>query len=124
MSNKNFTKPSELLRAAKEIISTPDSWCQNSLAINDKEWGVSSLSPEACAWCSIGCLVKATDGNGASNGDSVYSEAGGYLTSIVSLFANPDNPVDSIAHFNDSHSHERVMELFDMAIEKAEGEGK
>lgn len=106
-------KPSEILRAAKERIATPATWCQEVYA-KDK-WGLQTaeIGPDAAQWCALGAMhiTKQTHHSDIKSTD--YAKAMEYLLRVM----RPE--CDSLARFNDNHTHAEVMTLFDTAIDYA-----
>ena len=51
-------KPSEILIAAKELISDPDRWTMKFLARNKVEREVDPTAPFACKWCAAGAVIN------------------------------------------------------------------
>lgn len=86
----------ETLVAARELIAEPENWCQGELRrVNDDG---------SVAYCALGA-VSAT---GLDIRHLFNSDA---LTALRELV-----PGGAIARYNNSHSHECVVALFDEAI--------
>lgn len=108
-------KTSEILIKAKAIISNPDKWTQGAFARNYDGEEVSPISSQAVCFCSIGAL-KASVGKDQSEVTMFYLvNARDYL-----MKATPDG---YIAVFNDEHTHEEVMAVWDKAIKLAKLSG-
>lgn len=106
-------KPSEVLRRARARIEKPENWCQKYYAVNEQGMAVAPESKEACSWCSEGALLTIA---GMSFNERrrtlLYLDA---VTGLSTLGAG---------HFNDTHTHAEVLDLFDRAIALAESEGR
>lgn len=88
----------EILRRARELIGTPDKWCQNTYFTAD---GRTRLVQAISTACHLGMGLKDLDA---------------YMLSISALgFSNEDCAIS----FNDSHSYEEVIQMLDRAIEMA-----
>lgn len=100
-------KTLDVLKAAKQLISTPERWTAGSYARDKSGVPVLSVSTKAACWCAIGaCAAVEPD---------VLTGAFEALKSVV--------PGNSISKFNDhpSTTHADVMAAFDRAIAKLEG---
>ena len=97
----------ELLKAAKAVIEKEENWTQNAYARNAEGEKVAGDSSSAVCWCSLGAFDKVSQG--AVN--STWTDAVGILSYVSG---------DSIATFNDSHTHAQVMVWWDEAIAEAE----
>jgi len=82
-----MTRTSRKLRKARELISDP------------KKWGKGSYEKDG-RYCALGAVYAC--GGGAYDLDDAALCLGGYLGSAIS--------------FNDTHSHDDVLALFDWAI--------
>lgn len=89
----------ETLKAARELISDPKRWTQKTSARDSKGRPTFADEEEAVCWCAIGALSHV-------NREKLITCCG-VLESVM--------PV-GIATFNDSHTHEEVLALFDKAI--------
>lgn len=98
----------EVLQKARQVISNPANWTQRTSAVNALGEMVGVKSTEACAWCAVGAVYKAMD---AYSG-TVWNPLEGALPAGYNI----------VSEYNDTHSHEEVLALFDRAIEIAKGE--
>ena len=98
----------EKLMVAKEVISDPAKWCRGVYARGADGWSREVSSEEACQFCTLGALMRV---NAYGVGVSVLK------TCLPDDYAN-------VAAFNDSATHEQVMQLFDCAIAKASEQGE
>ena len=101
-------KTSELLIAAKAKIANPVNWIQGLYAADAKRERTSPTSVEAVCFCSMGAVY------------SVESMKSLRRIAEIALdnFAN-----DDIVGYNDAHTHEQVMAVWDKAIAAALAEG-
>lgn len=99
----------QILVAAKALIANPVNWTQGAGARNLVGQSVPVLSDEAHSFCSLGALDKALSVRDHSPGmdEKAYSFLGKSAANV------------SISLFNDRHSHEEVMEMWDKAIHLA-----
>jgi hypothetical protein len=102
----------ELLEAGRKIISEPRAWTQHAFARNARGHQVPSGFSEATCWCSVGVL------NVACNSVISKVRRQGFIfeymedaRSVLDAFAE-----GCIAEYNDTHTHEEVMSLWDKAI--------
>ena len=97
------TTPLAILQAARELLSDPERWCQGNFVTLDAQ-------RQPVAWCAAGALyhVDRYDGRLAELASERFRLAAGAVT---------------ISGFNDSHSHEDVLRVFDKAIYDAGIEG-
>lgn len=111
---------SELLRAAKARINTPERWIKGADALRLEPWlgcftrwvVCGSRHPDAGAWCATGAL------------GSVVPKGQSWARAAAFLFRAVPGRHPSIPAFNDDPktTHEDVMALFDRAIAAAERE--
>ena len=104
-------KTSDILKSAKALIATPDTWCQRSVI--NRENGVF----QRCSIGALGHIVLGPYLHFSSN----YYHAISYLNNVVGICPD-DKPsgISPIAYFNDNNSHKKVMEVWDKAIQWAE----
>lgn len=98
----------EVLVAARAKIAKPENWCHGTAARSACGAAVSPSSDTACQWYSIGAL------NAVSKTDKEFDAAYRALSRCL-----PPLKFDcaAIAVFNDAHTHDEVLALFDRAIE-------
>lgn len=117
-------KTSELLIAAKAVISKPETWTQGTYArksVGEGQIGLGAsiqpYHPSAVCFCSIGALRKVAceaDPDRFSLSSKVLVRAEEFLD----IFSVKRGSL-CIANFNDHNSHEQVLNVFDDAIELA-----
>lgn len=105
-------KISEVLKAARELITDPKRWTQGAFARTIKDGRVSPEHEFAVCFCSFGALYKVQPGEWTKASESVPAHE------FINRFCVATHHVD-LAHFNDNRTHKEVLELFDKAIEEA-----
>lgn len=127
MSSKELMKASVLLKAARERVTDPQDWTQGAYArdaygseVGDGHFSLDDLIDEeafhnATRWCALGALgVKAFDIDDVAHATNVLERAVRKLDTSVK-----GDDYCIVSAFNDNHSHEEVLRLFDEAIELA-----
>ena len=101
----------EILKAAKQKIIDPSNWMQGYYArdINGSERV--GNEPGAVCFCSIGAIEAVT---------GIFHHGKGWNNKPVDLLQEAAGM--QIANYNDSHTHEEVLAVFDKAIAAAEKE--
>lgn len=95
--------PKEILIAARQKITPPQCWTQGESARNIHNEPTAPDSLGAVCWCAIGaCEAVSSD----------RFVVGGALTQL-------NRHVRGTADFNDTHTHQEVLALFDKAIAAA-----
>jgi hypothetical protein len=94
------------LRQARALIEVPERWTQTYVAVDSTGFPCSPLASEALCWCALGAVERIA----GHDGD---------LHLRVSDLLRAHTPDNSVASFNDSHSHSEVLALFDAAIKAA-----
>jgi len=108
-------KPSEVLRAARELISVPERWTQGAFARAANGNPIGCLTDNATCFCSSGAILR-----GAPNCyDHIRAAAFDTLEWAMGVRQDSD---ENIATFNDAEgrTHAEVLERFDRAIARAE----
>lgn len=112
-------KNSEILINAKKLIEKPENWTKKYLAKDSFGYKVEPLSEKAVCFCSVGA-VKRASGFHDRNADSVYNHE------CVLLLNEALLQLEFYQHgviwlFNDRFDteHEKVIKVFDKAIEIA-----
>lgn len=107
----------EILQAARAKIEDPKHWTQGALARN--AWGAKTytFTENAVKWCATGAVAAITDDCPEATD---FELAIVFLKRAVEQFelhwrAAYTGPID----FNDNNSHERVLQMFDLAIQLA-----
>jgi hypothetical protein len=100
-------KVSQQLKAAKAIIASPSKWLQGAYAKDADGFYMRGNNTNAVCFCSLGALqaVNQTDSDAPSQP----------AIAVLKQFMGGDVP-----EFNDSATHEQVLEAFDKAIAAAE----
>jgi len=99
----------EVLKKARNLISKPENWTQGYAARNKLGAPVHIYSEDANCFCAVGAVGRAV------HELELNSKERDVL--LLSYF----DPVlhTSVAEFNDSNTHNKVLELFDKAIAEA-----
>lgn len=105
-------KASEILRAAKARISTPDRWTQGASARNAFGLHVTPFSEHATCYCGYGAIWSIKN-----HGVLRHESSETYLSLSVGRH---------FPYYNDEpgRTHEEVMAAFDKAIQLAEEAGE
>lgn len=108
-------KESERLIAAKALIDTPRKWMQG-----DYHDLPGDIKNSTC-FCSLGAIRRTY----VDNGESFYGDTNESVLLLETALLTDDPVFDEgdVASFNDTHSHEDVLYLFDKAIQIAQAEG-
>lgn len=101
-------KVSERLIAAKAIITDPSKWTQGYYGRTDDGEIIEADRPEAVCFCSIGALHRVGQFNWHSE-----------QTDPAEVYLNGATDNNWIVDFNDTHTHEEVMQVWDKAIASA-----
>ena len=108
-------KLSEFMTGAKELIKDESSWTKDWFARNDAGVPVRSLHEDAICFCSLGAIERFA---GCELGDDLVDgvssrtkEAQGLLETVMGGLL--------VEEYNDTHTHEEVMAMWDEAIEVA-----
>lgn len=109
LGNPNPSEEEEVIRrltAARALLEA--GWTQAAVARTARGVACRWESPRAVSFCAIGAVARVTDDEGVRQ------------TCWFRLrFAMEDRPPPLLAAFNDSHSREEVLALFDRAIAQA-----
>ena len=95
-----------ILRAALHLIEDRETWCQGARAKNSEGVEVPVMSDSAFSFCSKGALFRVM---GSEDADITSCER--YLDSACRV---------NYVGFNELHSHDDVIEIWLVAIAKAE----
>lgn len=101
----------DILTKAQDLIRDPKNWTKGTYAREEGGHPVAVDEPSAVCFCSIGALVKVLDGDP----DNLRMARG----CLVSAVRDSDPDINGIAEFNDHHTHEEVMAVWDNARELA-----
>jgi hypothetical protein len=109
--------PIELLRAARQKITSPENFTRGTWARDANGKSVPPSDPSATCWCAEGALIAVSgrkppiSGGTANPNPPELIEAGRRLTSVMG---------DSITRFSDTFRHLLVLRGFDECIETLE----
>ena len=107
------------LESARQLISDPRRWTIYYSAEDKDGEPVDFNSDKAVCWCSLGALRKVVYESSSKPENIAKAEeftAYGYLLDAVDL---AKTGCGSVVGFNDTHTHQEVMELWDSAIKLA-----
>lgn len=93
----------DILVAARKKIEKEENWCQRASARNIHGKPVLSNSPDAVQWCLLGSF---------SGAEEHYHK---FQTTLLKHMS-PEGTI-FVSSFNDSHTHQEVLELLDKTIE-------
>lgn len=101
-----------MLVEARKLISNKENWTQGAYAQDSKGRPVTGRSPYATCFCAFGAI------------DKIAEMAFNPVKSIRSQLEYLDLFTEDIGviKYNDSHTHEEVLSLFDKAIEQVKKE--
>lgn len=97
----------DTLKKARRLISRPDRWTTGHLAVTKTGQPTSVHSPTAHRFCALGALLK------------VARDAGEIPTALRLLQPLMKGAIN-LAVYNNTHSHEEVLILFDETIRRLE----
>lgn len=110
---------SEILRAAKAKIDTPEKWCKGEYATDIRGNGLHAASPLACKWCSVGAVQAITFNK--DWGDVVGSTPEAKAVRALHKVVEPR--VIHIMNDDPHTTHDDVMRVFDKAIRTCQVNG-
>ena len=102
-----MTQVTQILQAARNLISKRENWTQDYFARAADGSGVYSQSDNAVCWCSLGALNRVSP---PDEGSQAGKQAKVFLREAMG---------GPIASFNDTHTHEEVIAAWDEAIKLA-----
>ena len=94
----------EVLMRARELIAWEENWCQGVAARDKNGREVEPMSELANSWCAVGAIRKVCVDRGVAPYD------------IVAALKKELGYGYTLPGFNDSHSHDEVLAVFDRAI--------
>lgn len=106
-----------VLIEARKLIADPEHWIQGTYATDEtRTVGLHPNDPSAACFCSIGAVVHVLP-------EGALPEREVMALSAAVLDLDPDwvtaegvRPNRNIAQYNDSHTHEEVLAVWDHAI--------
>lgn len=109
-------KISQHLREAKARIDNPEKWTVLALARTKDNIITDTIGVSACKFCSLGACNRQL--YEAGNDEPIYHHLVQYLREAAVLIS--EDPDMTISRFNDTHTHDQVMAMWDKAIQLAE----
>jgi len=123
MSNRKISETTKNLIAAREVIKKPENWTISQLARSRAGAGMSHDLQNAYSFCARGALLKV---KGVMNADDNFYWVYSIIEEDMMLFRAINNvsqvKLDDLSGpynpggYNNSHSHENVLAMFDKAI--------
>ena len=112
--------PKKLLENARNRIAKRENWTQGVLCDAGGRMDPDATSPDATCWCSIGALFAEAGVKNGFHKDARHP----HLTAAISALAlaATGSRYDSVPYFNDTRTHEEVLEAFDRAIAEMRSE--
>ncbi len=103
----------EILTEARSLITNPDNWTQGFFARDGDGVLLESDSPGATCWCAWGAIQKVVGVSLLSKAHNLY-----LWDTLWNATGEPDFGSSShvIWSYNDTHTHEEVLAVFDKAI--------
>lgn len=98
----------KLLKDGRTVIGARDQWTQGYYARDASGAFCQARAPEAVCWCSVGVLMHLVPRNDFRIADA--------------LEVLRNEAKQAISNFNDFHTHEEVLAVWDRAIAKLESE--
>jgi hypothetical protein len=113
------TKPSEALRAARELLSDPKRWTKGELARTDEGLPTNVIYDDAVCFCAEGAILRATK-------EDSFSSFRMNLSEKTLNFVRKAIGKDEIYEWNDRSKckHSDIMAGFTRAIALAEEAGQ
>lgn len=105
-----MTSSKEILIAARKKIEKPENWTQGQAARNKFQHWCDPTYAFATCWCALGAIRSVV-------GRDLESDTF-FVSAYKELVKVSEDRL--IARFNDSHTHEEVLALFDRAIANAD----
>lgn len=101
---------SQRLELARKVIEKPENWTQGEMARASDNTPMPIKHAAATCFCSIGAVLKVSNMSYAA---VFSSDEYKYLRKTID---------EKVTKFNDTHTHEEVLAMFDNAIELAKSE--
>jgi len=135
LPTKKYTKASDALRAARDLIRNKNRWTTGDLAVkyrDNETHRCTTKSKDAVAFCALGA-VKRVNGPAEKAAIAFLRAAGLHLRAQLAsgeskVFYTPEPPYtvgdQDIFSINDDYGHEYVLRMFSRAIRQAKKAGK
>lgn len=117
-------KALQIIQDARALISDPNNWVQGTMALDYGDYPVAADSAWAKKFDAVAALGRAAGVVSGMMGDAllsvvVHSDAYQLARITLSRFASKDEQEaqlgGAIAEYNDTHTHQEVLDLFDAA---------
>jgi hypothetical protein len=100
----------KLLEEARLLIAEPSQWTTGTSARDAKGYSTLYSNPDATCFCSVGAILRA---NSISNYHRHTTD------DAIQVLRSCLTASGSVATFNDTHTHEEVLQFFDDTINRA-----
>lgn len=115
--------PLEILIEARELISVPERWTQGDYARDREGKGlIDHPSIKPVCYCTLGACTAIEELHNIHEGGLDPSRA--IMSILLKALDNLVEKPTTIDDYNDTHTHEEILTLFDKAIEIAKEEEK
>lgn len=107
------------LQGAKKLIKSPANWCQGHMVRDDKGQRVASIwAQEATKYCGYAALARVCVKPGDDEAHDLHHECLLIMHKALQEIEGKDSKEEcSIVVYNDRHTHDDMLSLFDKAIE-------
>lgn len=99
-------KTSDILVAAKELLSDPSRWTKGALARNENGEQISYNATTATCWCTVGAVAR------------VAKENNQFADPVMEILTEVASPL-ILTEYNDAAQHYEIMYMFNLAIDVA-----
>lgn len=97
----------EILEKARGLITDRYNWTRGSYARDDTGEVCNVDDPKSVCWCTLGAISKVSERDLKKEHRA---------TLAIQNFLDGTYGFSHVARFNDNHSHEEVLSVFDMTI--------
>lgn len=106
-----------ILEAARTLISDPERWTTGDYALDADGNSVLPVSPRAACWCALGAIDRASH---YAAGHDEFLEHATVLRELQKTVRQDlgFTSIGGIVDYNDTATHDQVLELFDRTIER------
>jgi hypothetical protein len=101
----------ERLKEARALISDPEQWVQQHMALNAQGCPCPADDPDAVCWCLFGAITKVCEALPGDFDSKLYARV-----DVAELLYGILARGVSVMMFNDNSTHAEVLELCDEAI--------
>lgn len=105
------------IKAARKLIQSPSTWCKGHLARDDQDQRVTLLDPTAAKYDAYGALAKVCVKPNDDEAHDLHHECLKLMHAAIREIEGHDDKECSVVIYNDRNDHDRVLALFDKAIQ-------